>query len=47
MLDVNSGGIYDDERKMDELKQLYRTYLTEALSSGHLEENEVVDPSII
>ncbi|MCO5608125.1 hypothetical protein L7F22_062331 [Adiantum nelumboides] len=35
------GGVFDDERKMDELKQLYRTYLSEAFSSGQLEEEKV------
>ena len=44
---VQAGGIFDDERKMDELKQLYRAYLTEALSSGQLEEDEVIDAAII
>lgn len=35
------GGQFDDERKMDELKQLYRTYLSEAFDKGQLEENKV------
>uniref|UniRef100_A0A2P2LUV1 Uncharacterized protein n=3 Tax=Rhizophora mucronata TaxID=61149 RepID=A0A2P2LUV1_RHIMU len=35
------GGEYDSERKMDDLKLLYRAYLTDALSSGHMEENKL------
>ncbi|KAH7443067.1 hypothetical protein KP509_02G017700 [Ceratopteris richardii] len=35
------GGAFDDERKMDELKQLYRVYVTEAFSTGQLEDEKV------
>lgn len=35
------GGLFDDERKMDELKQLYRTYLSEAFATGRLEEEKI------
>lgn len=35
------GGEYDNERKMDDLKLLYRAYITDALSSGRMEENKL------
>ncbi|XP_065880320.1 protein TIC110, chloroplastic [Euphorbia lathyris] len=35
------GGEYENERKMDDLKLLYRAYLTDALSGGRIEENKV------
>jgi len=31
----------DFERRMDDLKLLYRAYVTDALSGGRLEENKV------
>lgn len=34
------GGEYDSDRNMDDLKLLYRAYITDSLSSGHLEENK-------
>ncbi|KAJ8751342.1 hypothetical protein K2173_016530 [Erythroxylum novogranatense] len=34
------GGEYDNERKMDELKLLYRAYVTDALSGGRMLENK-------
>ncbi|KAL5974558.1 hypothetical protein ACLOJK_031228 [Asimina triloba] len=34
------GGEYDNDRKIDDLKLLYRAYLTESFSSGHIEENK-------
>lgn len=37
----SAGGDYDSDGKIDELKLLYRTYITESLSSGRLEENKV------
>ncbi|CAN6460258.1 unnamed protein product [Victoria cruziana] len=35
------GGEYDGDRKIDDLKLLYRAFLTEALSDGRIEENEL------
>lgn len=35
------GGDYDGDRSMDELKLLYRAYVTDSLSMGILEENKV------
>ncbi|XP_050218025.1 protein TIC110, chloroplastic [Mercurialis annua] len=35
------GGDYDNERKMDDLKLLYRAYITDALSGGRMEENKL------
>lgn len=35
------GGEYDSDRKIDELRQLYRVYVTEAFSSGRLEDDKV------
>ncbi|KAK9127298.1 hypothetical protein Syun_016095 [Stephania yunnanensis] len=36
------GGEYDGDRKMDDLKLLYRAYVAESLSSGRMEENKVL-----
>lgn len=38
---IFSGGEYDNERKMDDLKLLYRAFVTDALSSGLMEQNKV------
>jgi len=38
-----SGGEYDTDRKMDDLKILYRAYVAESFSSGRLEESKVWD----
>ncbi|KAL8102151.1 hypothetical protein AgCh_026877 [Apium graveolens] len=35
------GGEYDGDRKMDDLKLLYRTYITDSLSSGRMEEDKM------
>jgi hypothetical protein len=35
------GGDYDGDRSMDDLKLLYRAYLTDSLSDGRMEENKV------
>ncbi|CAA0838115.1 Protein TIC110- chloroplastic [Striga hermonthica] len=35
------GGEYDGDKKIQDLKLLYRTYLTDALSEGRLEENKL------
>ncbi|KAL6516428.1 hypothetical protein OROGR_019733 [Orobanche gracilis] len=35
------GGEYDGNRKMDDLKLLYKAYLTDALSGGCMEENKL------
>lgn len=35
------GGEYEGERKMDDLKLLYRAYVTDSLSSGRMEEDKV------
>ncbi|PSR86217.1 hypothetical protein CEY00_Acc31855 [Actinidia chinensis var. chinensis] len=35
------GGEYDGDRKMDDLKLLFRAYVTDALSSGRMEEHKV------
>lgn len=35
------GGEYDSDRKIDELRQLYKAYATEAFSSGCLEDDKV------
>ncbi|XP_059659856.1 protein TIC110, chloroplastic isoform X2 [Cornus florida] len=35
------GGEYDGDRKRDELKLLYRAYVTDSLSSGRMEENKL------
>ncbi|KAJ4966622.1 hypothetical protein NE237_018471 [Protea cynaroides] len=36
------GGEYDGDRKIDDLKLLYRAYVAESLAGGHLEENKLV-----
>lgn len=36
------GGEYDGDRKMDDLKLLYRAYVTESFSSGRIEETKLV-----
>lgn len=38
---IGSGGEYDGDRKMDDLKLLYRAYVTDALSGGRMEEEKV------
>lgn len=35
------GGDYDGDRKMADLKLLYRAYVTDALSGGRMEEEKV------
>lgn len=35
------GGDYDGDRSMDDLKLLYRAYLTDSLSDGRMEENKL------
>ncbi|KAH7542798.1 hypothetical protein FEM48_Zijuj02G0113100 [Ziziphus jujuba var. spinosa] len=35
------GGEYDDDKKMDDLKLLYRAYVTDSLSNGRMEENKL------
>ncbi|CAL5358650.1 unnamed protein product [Camellia sinensis] len=35
------GGEYDGDRQMDDLKLLFRAYVTDALSSGRMEENKL------
>jgi hypothetical protein len=35
------GGEYDGDRKMEDLKLLYRAYVSDALSSGRMEDNKV------
>lgn len=35
------GGEYDGDRKMDDLKLLYRAYVTDSLSSGRIEEDKL------
>uniref|UniRef100_A0A1U7Y3R6 Protein TIC110, chloroplastic-like n=1 Tax=Nicotiana sylvestris TaxID=4096 RepID=A0A1U7Y3R6_NICSY len=35
------GGEYDGDRKMDDLKLLYRAYITDSLSSGRMEEDKL------
>lgn len=39
----SSGGEYDSDRKIDELKLLYRAYTADALSSGRIQINKVED----
>lgn len=41
LLVCTSGGAYDSDRKMDDLKLLYRAYVADSLSSGRLEESKV------
>lgn len=36
-----TGGEYDSDRKMDDLKLLYRVYITDSSSCGHMEEHKV------
>ncbi|XP_077233711.1 translocon at the inner envelope membrane of chloroplasts 110 [Tasmannia lanceolata] len=36
------GGEYDSDRKIDDLKLLFRAYVAESFSSGRLEENKIV-----
>lgn len=36
------GGEYDSDRRIDELKLLYRAFITDSLSSGRMEENKLV-----
>ncbi|XP_054819172.1 protein TIC110, chloroplastic [Prosopis cineraria] len=35
------GGEYDSDKKIEDLKLLYRAYVTDALSGGHMEDNKV------
>lgn len=35
------GGEYDSDRKMNDLKLLYRAYATECFANGRLEETKV------
>jgi hypothetical protein len=35
------GGQFETDRQLDDLKQLYRVYLTEAFAGGRLEDNKV------
>lgn len=35
------GGEYDSDRKMDDLRLLYRAYVTSSLSGGRMAENKV------
>ena len=35
------GGEYDGDRRLDDLKPLYRAYVSDSLSSGRMEENKV------
>lgn len=35
------GGEYDGDRKIDDLKLLYRAYVTDSLSTGRMEETKV------
>ena len=37
------GGEYDIDRKMDDLKLLYRAYVTDSLSGGLMEKNKVIE----
>lgn len=37
------GGEYDSDRKMDDLKLLYRAYVTDSLSGGRMEKNKVIE----
>lgn len=39
---VCSDGEYDGDRKMDDLKLLYRAYVSHALAGGRMEENKVL-----
>ncbi|GAA0160287.1 hypothetical protein LIER_16873 [Lithospermum erythrorhizon] len=39
---LSSGGDYDSDRKMDDLKLLYKVFLSECLSSGNMEENKLM-----
>jgi hypothetical protein len=36
-----SGGQFESDRQMDDLKQLYRIYLSEAFAGGRLEDDKV------
>lgn len=36
-----SGGQFESDRQMDDLKQLYRVFLTEAFAGGKLEDTKV------
>lgn len=36
-----SGGEYDGDRKMDDLKLLYKAYVSDALSGGRMEDEKV------
>lgn len=40
-LPAPSGGEYDGDRKMDDLKLLYRAYVTDSLSGGRMEKDKV------
>jgi len=37
------GGEYDGDRKIEDLKLLYRAYVSDALSGGRLEDSKVND----
>lgn len=37
-----SGGDYDTDRSIDDLKLLYRAYITDSLSRGRMEDNKVI-----
>ena len=40
------GGQFESERQLDDLKQLYRVYLTEAFAGGRLEDNKVQNSAL-
>jgi hypothetical protein len=38
---IDIGGKYDVDRKIEDLKLLYRAYVTNALAGGRMEDNKV------
>lgn len=40
-MNICSGGEYDGDRKIDDLKLLYRAYVADAISGGRMEEAKV------
>lgn len=39
--------MYDGDKKIDELKLLFRAYVTDALSGGRMEENKVANTGFV
>lgn len=40
---TGTGGEYDSDRKMDDLKLLHRAYVSDSLSGGRMEKDKVIE----